>query len=202
MQMEGQVGPALYGDGIIQPVRMGKFGAVINAQLHSRYYEQTYRGNVFSFANQAAVTCGAGLSTTVATVSLSNNLNSGKNLAVLQVSWTFSAAIAAATIVYLVGNYNATTNVTHDATARVIQSGILGSATSGVGKIDVSATLPTAPLAIMPIVGAPGAAGLGPYVGVIDLGGSFIIPPGGYVAIQATAAAVGFGAFVWEENPI
>jgi hypothetical protein len=37
---------------------------------------------------------------------------------------------------------------------------------------------------------------------IADLGGLIIIPPGGFVAIGALTAVTGFGALVWEEQPI
>jgi len=35
-----------------------------------------------------------------------------------------------------------------------------------------------------------------------DFSGMYVIPPGGYVAIQANAAAVGFASIMWAEYPI
>jgi hypothetical protein len=160
--------------------------------------------NIFMACNQAAVTAGAGLSTTVATLSLSNDVTSTKNLYLLRASWAFSTVAAAAVVVALVGNYNATTNVTHT-TPVLIQRAYINvvggtGTTDAVGKADSAATLPTTPIYYQPLIGS-GTSGLGPTRADIDFSGTIVIPPGGYVAIQANAAAVGFGSFIWAELP-
>lgn len=53
VEASGQVGPALLADGVgNQPFRQGKLGDQIVSHLHGRYYEQVYRGNVFSIGCQ------------------------------------------------------------------------------------------------------------------------------------------------------
>lgn len=161
--------------------------------------------NIFFACAQAPVTAGAGLSATVATISLSNNIANTKNLVLLNATWTFSTAAAAAVIVALVGNFNAATNVVHT-TPLLVQSGTLnvaggtGVGARAVGTADTAATLPTAPVFYQPLMGA-GASGLGPTLALTELAGLFVIPPGGYVALQANAAAVGFASLMWAEIP-
>jgi hypothetical protein len=47
--VSGQVGPVLSGDGVSAiPLRQGKLGDVIVSELHGRFYEQAYRGNIYS----------------------------------------------------------------------------------------------------------------------------------------------------------
>lgn len=47
--VSGQVGPQAIGDGVTtQPLRQGKLGDLIVSELHGRFYEQTYRGNLYS----------------------------------------------------------------------------------------------------------------------------------------------------------
>lgn len=161
--------------------------------------------NVFHACVQAPVTAGAGLSTTVATISLSNDITSKKNLILLGASWTFTTVPAAAVSVALVGNYNASTNVTHSTplniqTAYINTVGGTGT-TLAVGKADTVATLPTTPVYYMPLQGA-GTSALGPQNGFQDLSGLFVLPPGAYVAIQANAAAVGLCSLTWAESPV
>src|SRR4051812_46530566 len=68
---------------------------------HGRYYDAVLAGRVFQAANSGAVTSGAGLSATVATISLTNPVGSGRYLVVLEATWAFSTAAAAATAVYV-----------------------------------------------------------------------------------------------------
>lgn len=167
--------------------------------------QQVVNTNVFFACTQAAVTAGAGLSTTVATISLSNDITSKKNLVLLNAQWQFSTVPAAAVVVSLVGNYNASTNVTHT-TPLLVQSAYINAVggtgtTNAVGKADTAATLPTTPVYYMPLTGA-GTSALGPAAMQPDWAGIFVIPPGGYVAIQANAAAVGFASLMWAEYPV
>jgi len=194
-----QVGPVPASDGTPVTARGGKAGEAIVQELHGRYYEQTYRGNVFSASNQATVSVGVGLSTTVATLSLSNDSGSGKNLALLNASYAFATAPAAAAVVFLAGQFNAGTNVTHT-TAVTVRSNFLNTSAQAVGKVDTVATLPTVPVVFDPLVSIEAASAITPPVVSKEYAGSIIIPPGGYVVIQGNAAAAGFCSFTWEEN--
>lgn len=49
VEATGQVGPSILGDGVgMQPFRQGKGGEIVIQQLHGRYYEQAYRGGLYS----------------------------------------------------------------------------------------------------------------------------------------------------------
>src|SRR5271165_4221617 len=48
MIIEGQVGPQFLADGSRVSPRLGRSGEVILSELHGRFYEQAYRGNLFS----------------------------------------------------------------------------------------------------------------------------------------------------------
>ncbi len=167
-----------------------------------RYTDVVLRGRTFTAANQAAVTSGAGLSATVATLSLTNPPSSGFNLVLLDYGFTFSTAAAAATSVYLAATAQSATQVTHT-TPVVVRSALwTGLAVTGnVGLADSVATLPAAPLIARTLLGS-GTTGLGPTVGKDDVGGAFILTPGTACVIQASAAAVGFCHMTWEEQPI
>ena len=47
-QVIGQVGPQVLADGCGQVFRQGRGGEQVTQDLHGRFYEQTYRGNVYS----------------------------------------------------------------------------------------------------------------------------------------------------------
>jgi hypothetical protein len=46
--IQGQAGPRAVSDGSTEDVRLGRTAEVIASELHGRFYEQTFRGNVFS----------------------------------------------------------------------------------------------------------------------------------------------------------
>ena len=52
MQLSGQVGPQIAGDGTWPVLRLGRSAEGVVTELHGRFYEQTYRGNVFSIGCQ------------------------------------------------------------------------------------------------------------------------------------------------------
>jgi len=59
--MQALSGPQANSDGNIGPIRLGKNGDLISSNLHGRFYEQTYRGNVYSLgiSNTAATSLNA-----------------------------------------------------------------------------------------------------------------------------------------------
>jgi len=53
----------------------------------------------------------------------------------------------------------------------------------------------------MPFVSEQASTGLAVAL-QSDMAGIFVIPPGGYVAIQASSAATGFASLMWAEYPV
>jgi hypothetical protein len=80
VEVNMQVGPQQLSDGVSALPRLGKLGDQIVTELHPRYYEQTYRGAMFSAANQSAQAVSVALATTYTGLCLYNPVNSGKNL--------------------------------------------------------------------------------------------------------------------------
>src|SRR5437667_11383622 len=85
----GQVGPQVAADGTTPVVRLGRSAETIFQELHGRFYEQTFRGNLFSIACQPVT---ALASTTLLLTSSAqpivgvwNPLSSPVNLAILQI---------------------------------------------------------------------------------------------------------------------
>jgi len=81
---------------------------------------------------------------------------------------------------------------------------MLGNGVASTGLADAACTIVGTPLVIMPFVstdiittGTPNKGG-----GIVDLGGSIIIPPGAYVAIYALTAVTGLFGISWEEVPV
>lgn len=204
---EGIVGPQNQTDSVVAKARFGKQGEQMASELHGRYYEQTYRGNVFSGSIVGQVTT-VGLATTYTGLCLSNPVSSSRNLVLLKAGFSFLVAFSAAAHVGLMTGYNGTTNVTHTTPVTVRSQFFIGSAAAASGLLDSAATLPTAPT-VNEILGSglTGAITTTPLTGPsnIDLGGSLILPPGAYCAFYTSTAsgtASGAFSFTWEEVPV
>ncbi len=90
IEVAGQVGPQILADGAVQPFRQGRSGEQVIQQLHGRYYEQNFRGNIYSdgIATVAAITAATyNISTLGATATpiagLWNPITSGVNAVLL-----------------------------------------------------------------------------------------------------------------------
>lgn len=204
MNLQGIVGPpgASIADGSPSNFRQGRLQDLIVSELHGRYYEQAFRGNVFHGCNQAAQALSVGLNTTYTGICLSNPAGAGVNLVLLKISLALTAAPAAADPIMLAVGFNAA-GVTSHTTPLSPLSTKLGSGLTPVGKLDSACTLPTAPTYAMPLMGGFTAAAF-PSTGpsVPDMEGMFVLPPGSYALIAATSAASIFGGIAWEEVPL
>jgi hypothetical protein len=209
MLVQGQVAPiaatASIAPGTQAPMRQGNLGEQIMQELHGRYYESCYRRNIYNAAIAAQVTT-VGLATTHTGLVLSNPIGSSVNLVLLKFGWGYTVVFAAVAGLGLSVGYHASTAVTHT-TPVTPRSSFVGTGATGIGLVDSSSTLPAAPT-LHTIVGAglTGAVTTTPMtVGVIDLEGSIILPPGAYVCTYTSAvcaAASGYFSFSWEEVPI
>lgn len=196
MQIEG-----LNDNGAATAIKIDAKGNLRVSNSTSKYQNQVLEGNVFFAANQAAKDITVALATTYTGLCVSNPLNSGKNLVILKVSYALSVAPAAIAPIGLITGFSSTANVTHT-NALTTNSCFLGK-TNAVAKADDSATLTGSPAWTMPIMGGFTAGAL-PSAGlsVLDIDGSIVIPPGGYIAIGALTAVTGFGSIMWQEVSI
>jgi hypothetical protein len=209
MLVQGQVAPiaatASIAPGTQAPMRQGNLGEQIMQELHGRYYESCYRRAIYHAAIAAQVTS-VGLTAAHTGLVLSNPVGSTVNLVVLKFGWGFTVVFAAVAGLGLAVGYNAGTNVTHT-TPVTVRSNFVGVGASGTGLVDSSSTMPTAPT-LHTIVGAglTGAVTTTPMtVGLLDLEGSIILPPGAYLATYTSAvcaASSGYFSYSWEEVPI
>lgn len=199
MQITGLVGnPVAWASGTNAVIRAGAQGSQINDTLHGPYYEQSYRGNIFRIANQAAVTTTAALATTWTGLAISNPAGSGVN-AVINIFSVAQFAVGAAGAVGIMTGAGAA------AGTLVPKNAIIGGPT---GKVTASAGATIATPVLDIVVGSIGSLattgyGLAPSI-AIDLQGSIIVPPGFFAASYTTVAtttALIFG-FQWEEVPI
>lgn len=191
-------------DGIQKAARGGRQGEQIISELHGRYYEQAYRGNIFSASSQAVATTTVGLALTYTGLVISNPVTSTVNAVINKVSVMQSVIQSAQPEAYAIAvGYNGTANVTHSA-ALATRSNLVGSGKTSLVLADTSAVLPTAPFyhTFVHNTGTATANGTG---SVIDLEGSVILIPGAYALwvtpAQASVAGLWF-SFSWEEVPV
>lgn len=190
-----------------QPViaRAGCQGDTIVSELHGRYYEQTFRGNMFSASVQAVATTTVGLATTYTGLVISNPVTSSINMILNKVSLMQSVIQSTQVEAFAIAvGFNATTNVTHT-TPLTTRSNKIGSGLVSVGLADISATLPTAPFYHTFVSNTATATQNSAGALVDDLEGSIILPPGGYALwvtpAQASVAGMWF-SFNWEETSV
>jgi hypothetical protein len=195
-----QIGPQVLADGTTTLQRGGKSAESIVQELHGRYAEQMYRGNLFSAANQAAQAVSVALSTTYTGILLYNPVGSGKILIPLKIKYALSAAPAAVASIGLLGGFSATGGVTALTTKLSIQSNQIGNSVSGAG-IALSAASIATPTWIQQLVDGFTAASLPAPSSVVDLEGVYGILPGAFLGIGALTAVTGLGSIVWEEIP-
>ena len=221
MISEGQVGPQLLADGASQAFRMTKLAATVIQELHGRFYEQTYRNNMYSFgiSNTALVSANAivtGVSTSAQPViGVWNPLSSPVNLVILQATvtittvantmvspggfmWLGSAGNAALTNGSTPINCKTLTSSGSFAKAYAVSTALAGLSNSLVVMRAASFAPPNA-------AGISPAVSLAQGICVENVDGSIIVPPGGVVAIMnqvsTTTVSVSSG-IMWEEVPI
>ena len=201
MLFQNNIGPvaASVGDGLTAFARAGRQQDLMVSELHGSGYEQSYRGNMFSVANQAAVSTSSSLNTTFTGLSLANPSTSGVNLVMRKFS-VAQFAVGAAAVISLAGVVGVA------AGSLVVRSTKVGVPYAGATIASAGATI-TAPILLRPLcsVGSLATTGYGLQgPTIIDLGGDLIVPPGAMICTDtsvATTTALIFG-FVWEEVPV
>jgi hypothetical protein len=202
------VGPQnLVGDGTTITARAGRQGDTIVSELHGRYYENAYRKNIYVGSNGAvpSVTTVA-LATTYTGLALINPQASTVNLTLLKVGYSFLVAFPAAATIGLMAGFAAGGVTTFSAAATDGANTFVGGPRSQ-GRACLSATLVGSPfLHTVFGSGLTGAITTTPDIQqIVDMEGSVVIPPGGYVAIYTSTvsgAASLAGSFMWEENSL
>jgi hypothetical protein len=207
MLIQGQVGPVAsttsLSPGVQATVRMDNLGGLSASQLLPRYYETTYRRQMYTIANQTGVTTSAALTTTYVGLCLANPTSSTVNAVITKAAYAFTVAPAAAVAVGLMTGTGATIS-TNLVTARNRFVGSVGAQVLA----STSLTLPGTPV-LETILGTvlTGAITTQSQQAptIVDLEGSLILPPGAFVAFYTSTAsgASGFlGSFQWVEVPL
>jgi hypothetical protein len=214
MLIQGQVGPAAVqslSSGTNPTIRQGQLGDVIVSELHGRYYEQSYRGSVYSLSvsTAAAITAYVGAAAGTPQIAVFNPVGSGKNLAILQASYNnVVAASGAGTVAWGLwfGPTVAPTAATNAVATNMATLQKAGS--SALCWTNTALTSSTALLNQYPVgfyYWATAAGALAPAMMIAEPAGSIIVPPGCMFALGGTAAltsATWTGNVTWEEVPI
>ena len=204
MQAEGQVGPQVLSDGAQQAIRIGKSGEVSIAEAHGRYYEATYRKQLFTaYAGGVVVTLA---NTTATGLILLNPLGNNKNC-VLQKTGGFIAVTSASTTGIVLGTFQQNALPT-GLTAITIQSNFIATTPGATAAAYSAATIANAQTPLKTLLHNTAAIGTtGEDQGwELDFEGSVIVPPGFGVSLvalgAATAASSVFADLSWEEVAI
>lgn len=203
MKIELEVGPQVSPDGqSIQP-RAGKAGEIIVQELHGRYTEQVYRGNVFfAHGGNAALTFSVGLTTTTMVgLIVTNPIGSGKLLVPMQAEFSPSGVVvggvALCSLPYTITAFPHTTALT---VRNAYISGGLVSVANADSGMSAGPVTPIPAKMLFACLSTNTAQGAAPVL--YDLGGSLIVPPGCGVAMLATTAITGWPSLTWEEIAI
>lgn len=200
----GQPGVTSLGPGTNPTLRVGQMGDAIVSELHGRYYETTYRRNLFTAYSGGTAMSVAG--TALIGLQLWNASNS-VNL-VLSKCTGFVAVTSASTtgILLASGIGQVTTPTSLTAITRASNNFIGGGLPQG--QAYNAGTFSIAPTPFWPLLHNTAAiATVGEDQGwQMDFEGSVIVPPQAYVAIvalgSAAAAAAVYCSLMWEEVPI
>lgn len=222
----GQVGPSSLGDGATsQPFRQGRQGDVVVSELHGRFYEQTYRGNVYGAGVAALVPLSATTITLTATTTpilgVWNPANSTVNLVLLQATLTSGINAAASTgpgaFVWAMSSGNGVNPVGHAPTnhkflsqqgsqARAYPNSASLVALTGLTNnliVQEAADFPSP--TIITTAAVPTSVQTPTVTYTQNFDGQWIIPPGSVFALLNTVSTTTvsvYGRILWEEVPI
>ncbi len=202
MISEIRVGPSISGDGVINPARADKTGALVSTDAHARYQEAVLRGSVFTASNTAVQALSLN-STTATGLILSNPAGSGKNLVLLEVCVALASLPAGQSTLILTGNVNTLGAATTHTTPLVVRSSLVGGPPNAVGLADSAATIATATiLRVIPAGTAATVAASTSFPPFIkdEIAGALILTPGTCISLQCLTTAISVVAsMTWEE---
>jgi hypothetical protein len=228
MLLQGQVGPITtnvsLGSGVNAPFRQTNTGDLAISEVHAKYYEQVYRGNVYSGGTTIAALSGNTITLVAATTPILGVWNPSYNTVNLVLLYAqlmvaannFTSGAAAGVFVWAssTGNTSISTGSAPVNRKTLVASGSsakyfpLSGPTAITGRTNdlviAGGTPFSSPTALT--YGTIVSTVLQPcYGGIWDIGGSIIIPPGGLFAILNTNSSTVFsaaGELVWEEVPV
>jgi hypothetical protein len=222
MNLQGQVGPQVLSDGTLANVRIDKQGSSNVSELHGRFYEQTYRGNIFSGGMQitsisnATFTTADALNSTLATAATStpiiglwNPLTSGVNAEILQATLNLAITVLTATppgplvwCVYLGQSalistaLNPINRKTFASPGGALCRNLAGVALTGLNNIGQFLAASAFGTPLMDISETQTAAGFLTSTGttVENIDGSIVVPPGGILGLFGSVTPIAISA--------
>ena len=227
MLLNGTVGELVSTDGASPPsgIRQGRQGDLIASELHGRFYEQNFRGRLYSggiplTAVNAATNTTATLGpTAVPILGLWNPSSSTVNLVVLQAMMTVAltalqnTGLGALLWCTSVGNSNLTLGNAPLNRKTLLNAGSLAKDMSGIALTGLTNNLIVRNVSPLGSGNLYNIASLGTAAGwsttsapeVENVDGAWIIPPGGVIALLAATTPVAHSiasGITWEEVPV
>lgn len=194
--------------GQVPTASAGEYGEVLITDLHSRYYENNYRGNVFGVGYTAAALA-APSATASGSFTLYNPTGSGKNLVILEITTALTTFTAVATTICAIGVYTFTNQTPTALTpGNSPLCALVGSANVSAAKTYSAATIVggnTFPIRQVNNTGILTAVGFAGNFAKDDVSGALIIAPGSGFGLAATATAADDtiqAAYTWAEIPV
>jgi len=229
MLIQNQVGPIATSQsispGLQAPARAGQLGDTIVSELHGRFYEQAYRGNLYSYglsltALAATNATATGLTATATPIlGVWNPATSTVNLVILQAQLeaiynTVTTPVPPGAFVWVTSTGNSAISTGAAAINRKTLAAAGSQAKSFAGAVALTGL--TNNLTILEGADFTNASGvtygtLGNTTlaqsvgGVQNVDGSIIVPPGAFVGLMNTISTTTFsvsGRLLWEEVPL
>jgi hypothetical protein len=222
MLFQGQTGPQVNNDGANPPARIDKTGCLVVSECHGRFFEQTYRGNLFSTGMSVTALSANTITLVAATTPILgvwNPSTSTVNLVILQAAIqcyinTFTTPVGAGSFVWAsstgntvisTGNapFNRKTMVGAGSQAKAFNPGVaLTGLTNNLVIFEGSEFTSPTGQTYGTIVAPTAGTSLTSFGGVQNFDGSLIVPPGGVLALLNTTSTTTMsveGRLLWEE---
>lgn len=218
--IQGIVNAQNQADGAFVTARFGRQGDQMTSLLHGRFYEQTYRGNLFSNGNVGLVALSANTislnATTTPILGVFNPFGSGVNVAILQASLSAGINNTASTgpgaFVWATSTGNTVISTGSTPFSRFLggtagkAKGMAGVALTGLTNnlvVAHAADFPSPNVITTTVV--PTTVTTPMSNATLQIDGSIIVPPGGVLALLNTVSTITisvYGRLVWEEVPV
>ena len=200
-------------------LRAGRQGEQIVSELHGRFYEQAYRGNLFSNGTAGLTALSANTisltATTTPILGVYNPLGSGVNAVILQAALAAGINNAATTGAGIFVWASSTQNIGITTGSVPIPRFLGGTAAKCKGMAGVALTAITNNLVVShaadfgtPTIITTAAVSTAiqtpTVMGIENVDGAFIVPPGGVLALLNTVSTTTVsvhGRLLWEEVP-
>lgn len=145
---------------------------------------------VYNASTQAGVALSTALSTTQTGFTLTNPVNSGYNLILLEIFVVPTTIPAATATIVLTANTNPAAAAVTQGTPLTVRNAKLGAGANAVGLAASAATLPAAPVVIAPIGGIAGTTDVAAPFTFKPLDGLFVVTPGCAISVNSLTTAI------------